>query len=42
MFNLSAAMAAEFVSDVTQMTETTQNLGPNPLRRHGDALIQEP
>ena len=42
MFNLSAAMAAEFVSAATQMTETTTGLGPNPLRKHGDALIQEP
>lgn len=42
MFNLSAAMAAEFVSDVTQMTETITNLGPNPLRKHDDALIQGP
>ena len=32
MVNVSAAMAAEFVAAVTQMTEDIQALGPNPLR----------
>jgi F420-non-reducing hydrogenase iron-sulfur subunit len=32
MFNLSAAMANEFVVAVTQMTERVKKLGANPLR----------
>ena len=32
MFNLSAAMANEFVVAVNEMTEQVKQLGPNPLR----------
>jgi coenzyme F420-reducing hydrogenase delta subunit len=32
MFNMSAAMAGEFVAAATQMTEQITTLGPNPLR----------
>jgi coenzyme F420-reducing hydrogenase delta subunit len=31
MFNLSAAMAGEFVKAAEQMTEIISRLGPNPL-----------
>lgn len=36
MFNMSAAMASEFVAAATTMTELISELGPNPLR----ALIE--
>ena len=41
MFNMSAAMAAEFVRAATEMTDRITELGPNPLRigtagREGD------
>jgi F420-non-reducing hydrogenase iron-sulfur subunit len=36
MFNMSAAMAAEFVRAATEMTERIAEMGPNPLRV-GDA-----
>ena len=32
MFNMSAAMAGEFVEKTTQMTQRIADLGPNPLR----------
>jgi len=32
MFNISAAMAGEFVEAAKQMTSTIDDLGPNPLR----------
>lgn len=32
MFNMSAAMAAEFVAAANEMTERITELGPNPLR----------
>jgi coenzyme F420-reducing hydrogenase delta subunit len=32
MFNMSAAMAGEFVSATEEMVEKISNLGPNPLR----------
>jgi coenzyme F420-reducing hydrogenase delta subunit len=32
MFNMSAAMAGEFVAAATQITEQITSLGPNPLR----------
>jgi F420-non-reducing hydrogenase iron-sulfur subunit len=32
MFNMSAAMAGEFVAAATEMTERISTLGPNPLR----------
>lgn len=32
MFNMSAAMAAEFVAAATEMTERIAEMGPNPLR----------
>jgi len=33
MFNLSSAMAGQFVASATEMTELVTTLGPNPLRR---------
>jgi coenzyme F420-reducing hydrogenase delta subunit len=35
MFNMSAAMATEFVRAVTEMTERVTELGPSPLRVGG-------
>lgn len=32
MFNMSSAMAGEFVAAATQMAEQIMALGPNPLR----------
>ena len=32
MFNMSSAMAGEFVRVANEMTETIVKLGPNPLR----------
>ncbi len=32
MFNMSAAMAGEFVTAATAMNEQVSALGPNPLR----------
>jgi F420-non-reducing hydrogenase iron-sulfur subunit len=32
MFNISAAMAGEFVNAVTDMTKVIESVGPNPLR----------
>jgi len=32
MFQMSAAMAGQFVAVTQQMTETISKLGPNPLR----------
>jgi len=32
MFNMSAAMAGEFVARTEEMTEKITALGPNPLR----------
>ena len=32
MFNMSSAMAGEFVSAVKEMIEKIESLGPNPLR----------
>jgi F420-non-reducing hydrogenase iron-sulfur subunit len=32
MFNMSAAMAGQFVEATTEMTEKITELGPNPLR----------
>jgi len=31
MFNMSAAMASQFVAAATEMTQQVTNLGPNPL-----------
>jgi coenzyme F420-reducing hydrogenase delta subunit len=31
MFNMSSAMASQFVDAAKEMTETITNLGPNPL-----------
>jgi len=33
MFNLSAAMAGQFVEITKEMTEKITELGPNPLRK---------
>ncbi len=35
MFNMSAAMAGQFVAAATEMTSTVTALGPNPLRQNG-------
>ena len=35
MFNMSAAMAGEFVSKAGEVTAQIAALGPNPLRRSG-------
>ena len=35
MFNMSAAMASQFVAAATEMTEQISNLGPSPLRAPG-------
>jgi coenzyme F420-reducing hydrogenase delta subunit len=36
MFNLSAAMAGQFVEATKEMTEKVRALGPNPLRKQKD------
>jgi len=36
MFNMSAAMAGQFVEATTEMTEQVKTLGPNPLRATSD------
>jgi F420-non-reducing hydrogenase iron-sulfur subunit len=36
MFNLSAAMAGQFVDATKEMTEKVGALGPNPLKKHKD------
>jgi coenzyme F420-reducing hydrogenase delta subunit len=36
MFNMSAAMAVEFVAAANEMTERIAELGPNPLRADGN------
>lgn len=36
MFNMSAAMASEFVAAANAMTESISELGPNPLRAPTD------
>ena len=41
MFNLSAAMASEFVSITEQMTEQINALGPSPLRNSSNASVKE-
>jgi coenzyme F420-reducing hydrogenase delta subunit len=38
MFQMSAAMAGEFVLVAQQMTELVARLGPNPLRDGADEL----
>lgn len=35
MFNMSSAMAGEFVAAATEMTRQITDLGPNPLRQKG-------
>jgi F420-non-reducing hydrogenase iron-sulfur subunit len=37
MYNLSAAMAPQFVAAAEEMTENIQSLGKNPLRDHIEA-----
>jgi coenzyme F420-reducing hydrogenase delta subunit len=34
MFNMSAAMAGEFVAKAVEMTERISTVGPSPLRRN--------
>jgi F420-non-reducing hydrogenase iron-sulfur subunit len=43
MFNMSAAMAGEFVTKAGEITEQIAALGPNPLRRSetGEINVQE-
>jgi coenzyme F420-reducing hydrogenase delta subunit len=41
MFNLSAAMATEFVRAATEMAETVRELGPSPLRKTPDARSEK-
>jgi F420-non-reducing hydrogenase iron-sulfur subunit len=43
MFNMSAAMAGEFVAKASEVTEQIAALGPNPLRRSGsgESNVQE-
>lgn len=36
MFNMSSAMAGQFVAATEEMTEQIKALGPNPLRRMVD------
>jgi coenzyme F420-reducing hydrogenase delta subunit len=36
MFNLSSAMAGQFVTAATEMTQQIEGLGPNPLKRMKD------
>jgi len=33
MFNVSSAMAGQFATAATEMTNTIQSLGPNPLKK---------
>jgi coenzyme F420-reducing hydrogenase delta subunit len=40
MFNLSAAMAGEFVEAAVAMTDQIHKLGPNPLRVREDPKLQ--
>ena len=40
MFNLSAAMANEFVRITEEMMERIKKLGPNPLRQVGTREIE--
>ena len=40
MFNMSAAMAGEFVAAATHMAEVIATLGPNPLRDAAPATHQ--
>jgi len=39
MFNMSAAMASQFVDATKEMTENISRLGPNPLSRHTPKTI---
>lgn len=40
MFNMSAAMASEFVQKTEEMTEIIARLGPNPLRKNKNASAE--
>lgn len=40
MYNLSAAMAGEFVNAAKTMTEQIYSLGPNPLRHAEGTKLQ--
>jgi len=40
MFNLSAAMANEFIRITEEMMERIKTLGPNPLRQVGKSEIE--
>jgi F420-non-reducing hydrogenase iron-sulfur subunit len=39
MINVSAAMAAEFVTRAKEMTQRIRALGPSPLRNRGAASV---
>ena len=41
MFNLSAAMAGEFVRITKEMTEKIEVLGPNPLKNKNGSKPEE-
>jgi hypothetical protein len=41
MFNMSAAMAGEFVNAATTMTEQIAALGPNPLRLSSSSVVND-
>jgi hypothetical protein len=41
MFNMSAAMAGEFVRVTTEMTERIAAIGASPLRANGAAVSGE-
>jgi F420-non-reducing hydrogenase iron-sulfur subunit len=43
MFNMSAAMAGEFVETASEVSEQITALGPNPLRHSGtgESNVQE-
>jgi coenzyme F420-reducing hydrogenase delta subunit len=41
MFNLSSAMAAEFVQNTGEMVEQIKTLGPNPLRMSTKTIGKE-
>lgn len=41
MFNLSAAMAGEFVRITKEMTEKIEGLGPNPLKKRSGSKPED-
>jgi len=41
MYNISAAMAKEFVEAATEMVETVRKLGPSPLKKAHEARSEK-